>query len=357
MAGKVELGFTISKNAAKLIKKGAAQLSSGGVRGCDGKLIELAKPAVSSAAGKLTSPVTMVSSLANNVQSGFIQHGVNKANRKLDVTLDKLDALQRAVGKLGSSAALGWVNCAVGIANCGISIAGFYMTLSKLDEISEQIKNLSDKWETDRRSDDIERFDKYSNFIWSDIGKLERLLKSGDDSNALKEKFYNITAGGGISDHIDEISAYLKRIIEAFQKKTIDGEFGCNIIFNLSIALAKEIKEYSAVCFYLEGEFPENMDRWLQVFNSIDSDIFKDVLKEYLTFECSGVSRNNQIVAYAAAVGGIEQMMGEIAFTKNLVKSLPLNRYVDIDGFISGKLQDNEYEEIGEMVWIPVSST
>lgn len=86
MAGAVQVGYTISKAALKMVKAGKAIISSGGVRLPNGAMYEMAVPsALSNAGGGIFAPITMVSSLANNVQSAFIQHGVNVANDKLDV--------------------------------------------------------------------------------------------------------------------------------------------------------------------------------------------------------------------------------------------------------------------------------
>lgn len=94
-----EIGFTISKEAWKLIQSGQCKLSSGGVRKHTGELVELAKPVVKKVAKGSTSKLvnaaankfTLVSSLANNVQSAFIQKKVNVVNKKMDISLEKLE--------------------------------------------------------------------------------------------------------------------------------------------------------------------------------------------------------------------------------------------------------------------------
>ena len=72
----IKMGFEVSKEAAKLVNAGKAIYSSGGVRLLDGTLFELAKPVVQTAGSSSPlSPLTLVSSLGNNVQSVFYTEG------------------------------------------------------------------------------------------------------------------------------------------------------------------------------------------------------------------------------------------------------------------------------------------
>ena len=171
MAGTVTMGYTITKEAMKLIKAGKAVLSSGGVRDLAGEFIELARPVASSvlkssslAMNPKLSIVNIASSLGANVQCGFIQHGVNIANAKLDNVLTQLTALTKATSALKQINVLSWVNTAFSLANCGISIAGLMMTIKRLDGVSGQLQELIDRYKQDRESDKIEKFESVVEF-------------------------------------------------------------------------------------------------------------------------------------------------------------------------------------------------
>lgn len=341
MAGDVKLAYTISKEALKLVKSGKAVLESGGVRDLSGKLIELAKPAVNSLSGGLSSPITMVSSIANNVQSGFIQKGVNQANAKLDISLEKLDQIQNAVNALAKTNVLGWVNCAAGLVNCGITVAGFYMTLKKLDEVSGQIEALSNIVEKDIVNKHLELFDRYRLYINSDIGRM-------------KNYDLSVVQTVNLSDHLDDMAAYLKSVIRQFENREIDGELGCTIIFNLAVAFAKEVNEYSAQYYYETGKFPPNYSSWVAVLESIDSPSFKEHLKQYLFFECPTLTMQQKYNTYSIAVYTVEQQLGELEYTKELVPQIEKKDYIRLDDFINRKIHNNLYYEIEDRVCIPV---
>lgn len=343
MAGDVKLVYTISKESAKLVKAGLAEVSSGGVRDIATKqLIELAKPAVSSVLDNVISPITMVSSLANNAQSAFIQKGVNQANAKLDLSLAKMDQIQNAVNALAKSNALNWVNCAVGMVNCGITVAGFYMTLHKLDEVSGQIQNLSNVIEKSIVSKHLREFDEYRFFIQSDVGRM-------------KEGTLPVVQSGNIEEHLGKIAAYLKSVIRDFENRDIDGELGCTIIFNLGIAFAKEINEYSAHYYYETGKMPPSYNDWVAVLESINSPSFKEHLKRYLFFECPNIKMEDKYSTFSTVMFAIETQLGELEFTKNLIPQIEKKEYMNLDDFLGRRIQNNLFFEVDDKVCIPIS--
>lgn len=342
MAGEVKLVYTISKEAAKLVKQGKAVLESGGVRDHAGKLIELAKPAVNSVTGNLSSPITMVSSVANNVQSAFIQKGVNVANKKLDLSLEKLDQIQMAVNGLAKSNVLGWVNCAVGIVNCGITVAGFYMTIEKLNEVSAQLEGLKKIVEKDIINQHLEFFDRYRLYIISDEGRM-------------KQEGLSVVQGGSVEEHLAQIAAYLKRVIREFENREIDGELGCTIIFNLAIAFAKEVNEYSALYYYETGKMPSSYEAWVAVLESIDSPSFKEHLKRYLFFECPHVGIEEKYTAYSALMYAVETQLGELEYTKMLIPQIEKKDYMNMEEFLSRRLKEDLVYEVDGRVCIPIS--
>lgn len=292
MNGEVDLVFTLSKEAMKLVKSGEAVLESGGIRRTTGEFLELAKPAVKSAgknavksagknaiknvgknaikgvSGNISSPVTMVSSLAGNVQNAFIQHGVNQANGKLDVSLEKLDQLQTSVDALLKAGSWGWVSSAVGLVNCGISVAGFYMTLQKMDKLSDQLSRFETEYQQNVLSDELEKARRIELSLHEDLAILTEQTSIGMNKRA-------------IVDNLNEATGFLEKIIDKFLNQRIEGQIGCCLIYSLSILYMQVVRAFSARCYYEDGKFPVNYDDWTNIPNIINSDDFKKCMKQF----------------------------------------------------------------------------
>lgn len=346
MVGNQELVYTISREALNMVKKGHAVLSSGGVRDHAGKLIELAKPAVKKTSGNLSSPITLVSSLANNIQSGFIQKGVNQANTKLDISLDKMEQIQSCVNSLAKTNVLNWINCGIGIANCGITIAGFQMTLKRLNEVSEQIQELKNYIDNNDIENYLRLFRTYKGYINSDINYIEDIQK----------KNLSIIQDRVTAEHLEDIKTYLEDIIDAFKNRKIDGELGCTIIFNLGIAFAKEVNAYSAQYYYETGKTPPNYDAWIAVLESINSPSFKEHLKQYLFFECPQMKIEDKYSTFSTAIFTIENQLGELSYTQNLITQISHNEFINFDEFLIQRIHNNQYYEFDDKICILLSN-
>ena len=342
MFGEQKIAFTVSQKAINLVQSGKAVISSGGVRLLDGSLAELAKPAVEIASKSVASPITMVSSLANNVQSGFIQHGVNKANKKLDVTLETLDRIEQAVGALSKSNILSWASCAFSMANCGISIAGFYMTLKKMDQISAQISALSDKIDRAIISEMMERYDRYRLNLNSDLGLLQTFRPEVSKTPSFEE-------------HLNEIAAFLKRTIAEFEAHEIDGILGCNLIFGLAVPFAQDIGEYSTQFYYENRRYPANYLQWVGILERINSDTFKSYLKSFMLYDHPELGMEERYAAFSGAICSNQLQLGNLAFSQELVKQLPQKEYIALDDLISYKIHNNQFREESKLACIPLT--
>ena len=210
----VSVAMSISKAAMKLVKAGQAVVSSGGVRLLDGTMFEMAKPVVSSgitsklsafALGPLGSGLNIASSLASNVQCAMIQQGVNAANIKLDETIQRLGRLETAMQGLNSIQVLSWANTALSLANSGISIAGFYLTLTKLNNIDDEIKAFIDRYQRDRNGDAVEQFRTILFDLKNDLNYLQNRTTNDtfdNDSFIHREPI--------IEEHINKAAAFIR---------------------------------------------------------------------------------------------------------------------------------------------------
>lgn len=356
MDGRVKIGFTISKEAMEAVKKGEAVIDSGGVRLLDGTMKEMARPALKSFSRQLAegignSPLmsvgTLASSLANNAQSAVIQHGVNKLNKKADLTLEKLDQLQKSVDALKNSQMLSWANCALGVANLGVSIAGFYMVLKKLDGISTMVKTINDKIDSMQQRTYAENFDRYRMQIKSDIDLLQRLGINVD-----------IGILNQISTDINKIKAYLQSVVNDFQQDKIDPVFGCNIIFSLTPAYAGLVKEYITRYYYLyKKTFPPTYeDDWLSLLFLINSEKFKEKVKSVMQYDTRFVElpHVDRMLAYRAATVSVAQQIGNLEFNRLLIEQVPKDQYLTMDKWVEERLKNGVYIEEGDYVMVQI---
>ena len=228
------------------------------------------------------------------------------------------------------------------MANCAISVAGFYITLEKLNEVSRKIDMLADKIEHQKRKEDIERFDKFLLNINSDIAALQNNEFKSNETN--------------IEDHLAEMSSFLKRVIKEFENKEIDGQLGCWLIFNLAIAFAQELKEYSAQFYYEKGTFPPNYDSYLQVLERINSDSFKDSLKRFLIFECMQIPMKERYVVYSGATYGVEYQLGNLEYNKQLVQQIEKKDYMNFDNYLLNQIKTGSCFEVEDKVCIYAKS-
>ena len=284
----------------------------------------------------------MVSSLANNVQSGFIQYGVNQANKKLDISLEKMSQIEKAVSGLMASAALGWVNMALGVANCGISIAGFYMTMNKLQGISQQIQDLTNIVLSQIEKEKSRR---YKTHIYNISSNMKYMLKFKLNSSDFRQ----------IELHLGEVRADLEDAIQEFQQREINGIAGSNLIYSLAVLYAQEIKLYSARYFYATGELTMDYSIWINdTINEIDRDQFKKSFKQALIMECPDASTQQKIIAYSGAVCAIQEQRGLLEYEKQMVPLLTENEYLNLDTYLTRQLNNGRIKTTRDKVCIEI---
>ena len=366
----VVLAYKISKNAMKLVKAGKAVVSSGGVRMLDGTLVELAKPAAQALGSSPLSPLTFVSSIGNNVQSVFIQKGVNKANRgikalkkqgveiikDLDLIhadtleikqgmssmMDELQNVNQSVILLNEKAdinllqmnqlnnmvqglqAVTWLNCAFGILNIGISIAGFTKVLNTLSGISEQISALDQKIGWNLMNDYRQQFDSYYNQIRTDIQSLQ-------NPELRPSRMHQIP------EHLNNMQPFVDRVKIDFQAGNIDNELACNIIFGLTNPFAQEVQFYSVRYLYEKGELPAAYDSWIKVIADIGENDFQSRLETALTLEHMDLTLKQQKDILDASVMSSRLQLDNMMFSNLLTDKIPEMDYLDFDQYLIGR--------------------
>ena len=329
--------FEISNAAARLIKAGEALLSSGGVRSTTGQLIELAKPVVSSSLkslasgsklGPIAAGVNLASSLAGNVQSGFIQHSVNIANTKLDSVIKQLGALSMTMSGLNQIQILSWVNSTFSLANCGLSIAGFYMTLKKMDGLQGQITNFFDRYKQDRQNDRIQEYERILMDLKADLAYIQQL----HTENTFDCQVFDVRAAG-IEKDLNAARAFLKALMEDFQKRRIDGVMGCEMIFTLLPVYSQLFNEFCCWQYYAHHTQHALISDWKIVLENVQTPAFKKTVSQFFTFEptYAHIAPARKAEAHRIIYEGIEQQMSRIQACSEAIETLPVEDFISID--------------------------
>lgn len=269
---KKEFVVYISKKAATALKNKTAELTVGGVRDLNtGQMLELFKPLSTASTsfssgislGPVGSVIQLVSSIGNNVQSAFIQKGVNQANLKLDEIQKTLATMQFCP----------WVNSMLSIVNIGITISGLTILKRNIDQnflqLSNEINQLSEKFD----GEIIRKLTRDCKTYMDDLKYFLDLAYQESDKLVESEL---------LPPTLNKINHFLSDVIDRFERHEIEGEFGAWIIFNLSVLFSQVIQEYANIYLMKKQRRPINLDSWLETLDSINSPSFKNYLKQFL---------------------------------------------------------------------------
>lgn len=327
----------------KLVKAGKAVISSGGVREkLTGKMIEMAKPtAISKLGGTLSglnplmSGLNLASSIGSNVQCAFIQAGVDQANAKLDDVLVQLGNISKALGGLQTVQVLSWVNTAFSLANCGISVAGFYMTLTKLNGIKEQLQEFYDRYKMDRQHDKIQQFNRIMDDLKSDLGMMQ--------NRAVNDTFTEADfrhADPSVTRLINEAKAYIEAIIDDFEHGNIDGQIACQIIFTLAAVLSQTINEFCSQYYFIHHMKHHMYDEWVSFLDKIDNEVFRQTLKNHLQLDPAyvGLTPAQKAGALMVSLESIKQEKARLATCATVVTELTEQEYFNLEDTINQKI-------------------
>ena len=335
------LVWTFSKAALKLVKAGKAVISSGGIRLLNGTMYEMAKPIVSNtlshgfggiSLGPVGAVLNIASSLASNVQCGFIQKGIDAANFKLDEVITHLGRLETAMQGLNGIRALSWINSAFSLANSGISVAGFYMTLTKLKGIEEQLQAFFNRYKQDRNGDTVEQFRNFMLDMRNDLHYLQQKIVNNTfdkDSFIHREPF--------IEEHLNHTAAFIKRILTEFSENRIDGRIGCQIAFMLSVVYSQVVNEYCCQYYYLHHVSHTLFQDWSGVLGEINSPIFIEHLKGYLAFspEYATLSPIRKNDAISISMESISECQSRLATCAEAIQHIPESDYSRLDDLLN----------------------
>lgn len=337
---RVKLVYTITKEAFNLIQKGKAELQSGGVRNPDGSLLELAVPGkqtIENGVSKITLPggafsgINMVSSLANNVQSAYIQKGVNQANRKLDNLLKMQTSV---LNELHMIAGLQIANLALGFVNLAVSVKNFSEIKLQLNEVKEILTDLSVHIQKKEYYEYVERYERYSSYT---INSIECIRHASSMPELMT-----------VPNTLSEIEAFLKDVIRSFNNRDIDSELGCTIILGLVPCYVQAVKMYSARYFYSYNEVPDIYTKCIEVLNSINSETFREMMKKHLLVSQPALPMPDVYKGFSGIMTSIKSGINNLQFEKEIWEVLPQKDYRNLDYIIQDHIMNNKGIEFDE---------
>lgn len=338
MLGTGDVVFKVSKEAFKKVAQGIAEFSSGGIREIGtGRLIELAKPTLSSKLSTLTSgtagsvieAVNAASSVASNVQCAFIQKGVTLANQKLDLVVNAMQGLK-------TISALSLVNTVFGLANCGISVAGFNKTISKLDNLDNQLGAFASRYEADQDDERIQEFNTHKSILTADRDTLRQISEKNEiDILTFKQK------EATIERNIIKAYQYLKKIVTAFEERRIDGRIGCQIIFTLSDIITATLNDFCCLYYFVHDRKTRPCYKeWVEVLEDLQSTAFREHLKDELFCNPENAPYSSQAKksALLLAEEGIADQHGYLTSHMEVIESIEISDFSRIDEILNERL-------------------
>ena len=358
MNGKYKYMVVVSKKAYHLVEKGNAVIQAGGIRDLGGRLVEMALPATDTAvkaasygsigpAGVVLAGLDTVSSVANNIQSGFIQRGVNKANVKLDQVLINQKGF---LSGMKLNAILGVTSLALEFVNIGISLKNFSDIKVQINDAKNQIietngmiRDLYDHIDQQKLYDYIREYETqilhlenaYEMYCHNDIKELEKILPI---------------------QVFDPLTSYINLIIRLFNERKIDSSIGCNIIFGIVPAYTNMVKLYSEKYYFEYHKLPSIYYQCGRVLESLGSETFKNEMKKYLIIECDDSSPDVTYEKYEYLTSTIKAETSNYKFTEILLKNLPQKEYEALDSTLTNKIRnhDKDITTDGYNMYIPL---
>lgn len=358
MSGKYKYMVVVSKKAYHLVKKGNAVIQAGGIRDLSGRLVEMALPAANTAvksisygsmgpAGIALAGLDAVSSVANNIQSGFIQHGVNKANIKLDQVLHNQ---QNFLSGIRLTNILGAASLALDFVNIGISLKNFSDIKTQISDVKTQIT------ETNSMIKNL--------YEHIDQQKLYEYIKEYENHMFDLESAYDSYSYTGIKDLInilpyqvfDPTASYINHIIRLFEERKIDSSIGCNIIFGIVPAYTCMVKLYSEKFHHAYKCLPKAYDQCKKVLENLGSETFKNEMKKYLIIDCDYSEPEITYEKYGYLNSIIKAETSTFNFTKILLETLPQKEYEALDSTLTDKIRnhDKDITSDGYNMYIPL---
>lgn len=309
--------FEQSPEAIEAVKSGNAIVSTGGIRrrGDSGTgFLEQAKPAALSVA---------------DFQSLF--EGKEHA-LETDEHLSHLDAqLALSIEGMKEIEKIGWLNNDVIQRTYVLTYEGFCQTLYGLESVACQLSSFEQYVRRRDIQQLVQETQTYINYLKTDAGDL-------------RSKKYNVT-NGNIAEHLDKISALIKRLISEVENSNGDSFVKIQILSTLLQPYAYVVRKYSALYFYEnDGELmPGDYEEWVKTIASVaQSNIFREKLAYYINLKTT-IPYKDKIHLSMSIGSGMTKLISNVEFDRKYIENHSKEEYLSIDKQIHQKIEARDY--------------
>ena len=323
--------FEQSPEALEVVKSGNAIVSSGGIRrkGEAGTgFLEQAKPAALSVA---------------DFQSLFEgkSHALETDDRlsHLEARLELSDAGLKEIQNIG------WLNNAAIQRTYTLTHKGFLQSLYGLEFVAQQLSGLELYVKRRDIKELAQETQTYINYLKSDAGDL-------------RSKRYSVT-NGKIAEHLDQISALIKRLLSDVENNEGDQSVSVQILTALLPPFAFVVRKYSSLYYYEnDGELmPGDYDEWVKMISlASKSKSFNEKIEYYINLKYS-IPYRDKVLLYRGFGGEMTKLLANVKFDKKYIESHSKEEYLSLDKQICQKIEANEYYVEGHNVVIFLDSS
>ena len=304
-----------SPEAIRAIEAGEARISSGGVIrvGSSGKgFKELARPASMSVADLLSLFEDKEHALAT-------ENEILQLNERLNLSENGIKQLQE----------IEWLNNAEIQRTYNLTNEGFRKMLVGLDCVVQETRMLEHYIRQHDIEDLIEKAQIYLNYMKT------------DEANLRSNKF-DVT-NSHISEHLDQISAFLKRLLGDVAKEGDSSFIAVQIIVNLLQPFSFLVRRFSALYYYENGFLPGDYDEWVNTIDSAArSQLFHDKLQYFINLKTTIPFRDKMMLSNAI-VKNDKHLLSGIEFDNRYITSHTKEEYLALPDKIREKIDDKQY--------------
>lgn len=313
----VLLLYEQTPEALQAVQVGEAKISTGGIRRSDGTYLDLAKPASMSVADMLSLFEGKDHALA-----------ADEHMRQLDTHLELSSEGMKQIQEIG------WLNNAAILRTYTVTYEGFIQTLLGLECVANQINELGQYIRQRDVKDILETAQRYANYIKTDAGNL-------------RSDRFDVT-NSNVSEHIDKISAFLKRLLDDAIKGSGDQFVSMQVLVNLLPPFTHLVRMFSAY-YYNENKFlPGNYDEWINTISSVASSWeFRNRLTYYINLKATMPYRDRMLLS-REITGGVKLLLAGAEFDKRYMLTHSIKDYLALPSQIQKKLKAHDFYELGD---------
>lgn len=226
---------------------------------------------------------------------------------------------------------IGWLNNTAIQRTYVLTYEGFCQTLHGLETVVHQLSGFEQYVRRRDFKQIAQETQKYINYLKTDAGLL-------------MSKKYSVT-NGNIAEHLDQISALIKRLLSDIENNDEDSFLSVQILRALLQPFVYVVRQYSALYYYEnDGELkPGNYDEWVEMISStVESKQFRDKLAYYINLKTT-IPFKDKMLLSKGIVDGMKKLYTGVVFGNNYITTHSKDEYLSIGEQIRQKIESRDY--------------